>query len=254
MNKTKSGPAVGSTAWLGEWIPVHSHTFWYRFGKLVNPKTRYEWQIPFGFGWIFDTYKWFFEDINLGPERTDIPGIGWQSQYRKRLLFFQRWVDPVVLPVARLLCALVNYICPSISEDVRDRLPRIPPREVLEHSSHLPVIRSPSTGLSLWLNRRAVWQFWMRGVIENPETKPGCVPSGLLDAFVASLKTRSDELSRDCIHDDGTPDMAVLAARLAVGHVMEAAQDALKSQASNDSSSAIGPSAETQSKKENVKG
>ena len=94
---------------------------------------------------MFSTRQEFF----INPEQN--PYCKYPSV--RRLLFWQRWLDPVILPVARLFCLPVVVLRRlSAKGEANHRDWGKPPAEMLGCSDHHLVVRSPVTGLAEWVN------------------------------------------------------------------------------------------------------
>jgi len=135
-----------------DWQPVHATMIWYRFGKLTNPKNRETHEIPIGFGWMFNTDKMYLNSINLPPEQNPNHTCP-TRKIRRRIEFWKRWLDPVILPPGRLFCRVIDLVLRVFAKPSnyhQDEETR--PPETLERSDHLLAVRSPATGMIEWAN------------------------------------------------------------------------------------------------------
>lgn len=202
-------PGVGSSAVLGgrddgkhDWQRIQATMFWYRFGKLTNPNNRTSSQIPIGWGWIFETYRFYLEDIKLPPEHnpTGYPTVIVQ----KRIEFWKRWFDPVILVPASIFVRVLEAGLRVFSTpDPDPRNEDVRPPETTERSDHLLEVRSPVTGLTEWSNRGAIDRLFYcevspsdtLGVLQGVSYGNGAVPTN--DSKLSHRSSNPDETTKE---------------------------------------------------------
>ena len=94
----------------------------YRFCKLCKNAHRWDDQIPAWPGWVFSTDAFLLETIISGRElwhRQNASDEG--RSLTRRLQFYQRWVDPVILPAVRPFLHLLNWVNKFRSNDLSVR-------------------------------------------------------------------------------------------------------------------------------------
>lgn len=92
---------------------------WYRFCKLCgNNMHRWEDQFPVWPGWVFSTDESLIKTIIYGRELWHSRNASEEGRnLTQRLRFYQRWLDPMILPVVRQLLRLLNCLDKHQSND-----------------------------------------------------------------------------------------------------------------------------------------
>jgi hypothetical protein len=164
-------PAVGCVA-LDDWTPIQVTLSWYRFGKLTQPGNRTLNQIPLGGRWVFETALDFETGVMLLGEQNHNPSI---DRWIRRLVFYKRFLDPVALPVARLFCRCLFWVLPPSPRVSSNCFGRdVPMPETSEHTAHLYVVRSPTTGLVEWSNSAALHRDFYCATVHERKADAEC--------------------------------------------------------------------------------
>lgn len=151
---------------FGDWTHIQANMFWYRFGKLTNRKNRLPTQIPLGWGWVFLTDKDYLRGIKCPPEQSqNVPSRS--VSIRKRVEFWKRYLDPVILAPATLLCHFLGLLHQPESTERSNQLPELL-QKMLERGDRPIAFRSPSTGLIEYVNSAEIYRVFYR---VNPSMK-----------------------------------------------------------------------------------
>lgn len=153
---------VRCSAWLGDWVAPSMGMIWYRFGKRLTHGTRMEWELPLWCGWLFDTKPWLFDGFIFPPEQARNPSI---VLWVRRFVFYRRYLDPVVLPVAGVLLRLVNLVRPPLSTAGQDQSTQVSLETTTDSERLLGAVRSRLSGHVEWLNRAELCKWSYRAIV-----------------------------------------------------------------------------------------